>query len=352
MRKIFQVIIIFQLLSLSFSQDEFFQPGYTIGGYGEMHWNRDFDSNDNETKNQLDFHRFIIYYSYNFTEAWSFKSEVELEHNYLEGGEETGELELEQAFINYHDDNWGFPGGVILPSIGLLNEYHEPALFLSVERPLYNKYIIPTTWFGNGFAFYGEMFGIKGRIALLEDLNGEDIGYGIRNARGKGFKTTAFNWTKNISLSYTEFPGMKLGVSYTVNDAPIDDDKNNSVNVSIVEMHAVYDAHHFHSVFEYGNIDYDNNPAEINSSSGYYFDLGYDISSHIGFNGKLMPWFRLSNVSRADSIDSKIEEISKVGITWWPIDQIVFKLDYGKSNLKSDQDNTTTQFNLGIGYHF
>ena len=32
---------------------------------------------------------------------------------------------------------------VLLPTVGLINEYHEPPLFLSVERPLYNKYIIP-----------------------------------------------------------------------------------------------------------------------------------------------------------------------------------------------------------------
>ena len=181
---------IIQLISFSLSilvaQNDFFEPGYSIGGYGELHWNKISNSDGNLTKNQMDFHRFIIYYGYNWTETWSFKSEVELEHNYVADGE--GELELEQAFVNYHTDKWGFQGGVILPTAGLLNEYHEPPLFLSVERPLYSKYVIPTTWFGNGFAFYGKISDFGWRIVIMEDLDGTGIGDGIRSGRGKGYK--------------------------------------------------------------------------------------------------------------------------------------------------------------------
>ena len=169
MKTIF-TIVFFGIINMAIAQDEFFQPGSTIGGYGELHWNKASDADGNSTKNIMDFHRFIIYYGYNWTEKWSFKSEVELEHNFVSDGE--GKLELEQAFVNYHAGNWGFQGGVILPTAGLLNEYHEPPLFLSVERPAYSKYIIPTTWFGNGFAFYGNISDFKFRLALMEDLEG------------------------------------------------------------------------------------------------------------------------------------------------------------------------------------
>ena len=60
--------------------DEFFEAGSTIGGYGELHWNKAYDIDGNETSNKLDFHRFIIYYGHSWTEEWSFKSELELEH--------------------------------------------------------------------------------------------------------------------------------------------------------------------------------------------------------------------------------------------------------------------------------
>ena len=86
-----------------------------------------------------------------------------------------GELELEQAYINYHSGSWGFKGGVLLAPIGIINPYHEPPTFLSVERPAYAKHIIPTTWFGNGFSFYGNIGDIGLEITMLEDLNGANI---------------------------------------------------------------------------------------------------------------------------------------------------------------------------------
>ena len=210
MSTIFKIVLL-SIFSLAIAQDGFFQPGSSIGGYGEMHWNKANDADGNITKNEMDFHRFIIYYGYNWTDKWSFKSEVELEHNFVADGE--GELELEQAFVNYHAGNWGFQGGVILPTAGLLNEYHEPPLFLSVERPNYSKYIIPTTWFGNGIAFYGNYSGFNFRLAVMEDLEGEDISQedGIRKGRGKGFKTTGYSLLKNMSVVYTGINGLRLG---------------------------------------------------------------------------------------------------------------------------------------------
>ena len=152
------------------AQDEFFQPTKSIGGYGELHYNNSAIGDADATK-KLDFHRFIIYYAASFTEAWSFFSEVELEHNFVNDGE--GELELEQAFVEYRHNKGGMKAGVILPTAGLINEYHEPPLFLSVERPEYSKYVIPTTWFANGISFnYKPLDGLKLRVALLEDLNG------------------------------------------------------------------------------------------------------------------------------------------------------------------------------------
>ena len=308
----------------------------------------------------MDFHRFIIYYGYNWTEKWTFKSEVELEHNMVGGDKDdidetgttigyAGELELEQAFVNYHTDKWGFQGGVILPSVGLINEYHEPPLFLSVERPDYSKRIIPTTWFGNGFAFYGKFNDINWRIAMLEDLEGESISDGIRSARGKGYKTTAYSWTKNLSTSYTGINGLRIGGSLTMNDAPIDNDKDNTVGVSLVEVNAKYDANNIVAVLEYGKISYKNNPSGYDSSSGYYLDLGYNIGSLLSCDGKIIPWIRISNVARADGEASKTYDIFRTGLAYKPIETVAFKLDFGTV---TKEDASTTDLNIGIGYNF
>ena len=346
--------IIITLLTLTFllAQDDFFNPGYSIGGYGELHWNRELDKDGETTKNLMDFHRFIIYYGYNWTEEWSFKSEVELEHNFVQDGD--GELELEQAYVNYHTDKWGFQGGVILPTVGLLNEYHEPPLFFSVERPDYSKYIIPTTWFGNGFALYGKVADFNLRLAILEDLEGEGISAsGIRGARGKGYKTTGYSLVKNLSAVYTGINGLRLGGSLTLNDAPINDEPDTSISVQMFEVNAKYNANNIYAVFEYGQNSFEGNnfTSPLKTSSGYYLDLGYNIGSMVNCN-KLIPWLRVSNVSTDIDTDSKIIDYMRFGLTWWPIDNIAFKMDYGTKTKKSDSDNPTTQINLGIGYNF
>jgi len=350
-----KLLRLFLMLLLSMflnAQDEFFEPGYYIGGYGELHWNRELDKDGETTKNLMDFHRFIIYYGYNWTEEWSFKSEVELEHNFVQDGD--GELELEQAYVNYHTDKWGFQGGVILPTVGLLNEYHEPPLFFSVERPDYSKYIIPTTWFGNGFALYGKVADFNLRLAILEDLEGEGISAsGIRGARGKGYKTTGYSLVKNLSAVYTGINGLRLGGSLTLNDAPINDEPDTSISVQMFEVNAKYNANNIYAVFEYGQNSFEGNnfTSPLKTSSGYYLDLGYNIGSMVNCN-KLIPWLRVSNVSTDVDTDSKITDYMRLGLTWWPIDNIAFKMDYGTKTKKSDSDNPTTQINLGIGYNF
>ena len=347
-------LIIITLLfgGVTIAQDDFFEPGYSIGGYGELHYNRS-QTGDNDATTKLDFHRFIIYYGYSFTEQWSFKSEVELEHNFVKDNQ--GELELEQAFVNYHTDTFGFQAGVILPSVGLINEYHEPPLFLSVERPEYNKYVIPTTWFGNGAAVYGSLSGVNLRFALMEDMEGEKIGAGIRSGRGKGYNTTAYSWLKNFSANYTGFPGLRAGGSITMNDAPINNNPDSTVSFSLVEINAKYDANNIYAVLEFGNISYKNNPSGYNSSGGFYMDVGYNISDMIDIDGKLMPWIRYSDYNRG-KIDGTVDPnkhytIHRFGLTYWPISNIAFKFDFGRHKTESSED-AITQINLGVGYNF
>ena len=343
-----RILFVMIIATLAMAQDDFFQPGYTIGGYGELHYNRAQNGNDDPTI-KLDFHRFIIYYGYNWTEEWSFKSEVELEHNFVSGG--NGELELEQAFVNYHSNLFGFQAGVILPSVGLINEYHEPPLFISVERPEYSKYVIPTTWFGNGFALYGSMSGLNMRFVLMEDMEGEGIGAGIRSGRGKGYKTTAYDWVKNISVNYTGIAGLRIGGSYTMNNAPIDNNPDSTVSFGLGEFNLKYDANNIYAVMEYGNISYENNPSGYTSSGGYYLDLGYNVAGFVGLEGKLIPWFRYSDYNRGNDNADKHYTIQRFGLTYWPISSVAFKFDYGTHQTES-ADDVKTQINVGVGYNF
>jgi len=54
MKTIF-TIVFFGLINMAIAQDEFFQPGSTIGGYGELHWNKASNADGESIKNTMDF---------------------------------------------------------------------------------------------------------------------------------------------------------------------------------------------------------------------------------------------------------------------------------------------------------
>lgn len=349
----FTSIVLISLTNVGAQDFDFIESKATLGGYGELHYNS-LNTSDNQSSKVLDFHRFVIFVGYNWNEKWSFKSEVEIEHNFVSNGQ--GELELEQAYVNYHHaDYLGFQAGVLLPSIGLLNEFHEPTLFFGVERPDYQTRIIPTTWFGNGLALYGNYSGFDYKLTVLEGLNSDKFlnASGIRDGRQKGFKSRAENLLYNFRLNYLDIPGLLIGTSFTYNKAKGD---STEVPFTIVEFHARYEINNIYSVFEIGNINYDDRLIE--SSFGYYFDLGYNIAYILGWDSKLIPFLRYSDTNPVAKVTSN-SLLDKqyhykqwmFGISFKPIDQVVFKIDYSKQTREIDNQKTEL-FNLGVGYMF
>ena len=373
--------------------DDFVEYGPSFGGYGELHYDVEGES--------MDFHRFVLFFNNQFDDNWSLKSEVELEHNMV-GADYEGELELEQAFINYHTDAFGFKGGVLLMPVGIINEYHEPPTFLSVERPSYHKYIIPTTWFGNGFQFYGNMGSFHWSLTLFEDMVGNGVGtmgsstYAIRSARGKGETSTTTDFTKTVKIGWAGM-GMKVGLSMTMNDAPIDAwtdsntglEYNGSVGVDLNELNFSYNANNIHAVFETATIGYDWTSAITDngtddtaddmayagqsSASGYYVHLGYDIGSLFG--AKLVPWVGMSVYNNDDgnpdedvmmALDPVTDQMvptgvigngfsdtetteNLFGISYWPHENVTIKMEMGTSEKNGVESDV---FNIGLGYMF
>jgi hypothetical protein len=69
---------------------------------------------------------------------------------------------------------------MLLP-VGLLNEFHEPPLFWTVERPVLQNKVIPSTWSGAGAGLYGTPFqGVNYRLYVVNS---------IQSVREKGFSS-------------------------------------------------------------------------------------------------------------------------------------------------------------------
>jgi Phosphate-selective porin O and P len=348
------VLSIFPVYGNDENSGDRFKSRTTLGGYGELHYNVS-KKEDSEASKTLDFHRFVLFFSHAWSEKWSFKAELELEHNFVSEGQ--GELELEQAYINYQaSEGFGFSVGVVLPSVGLINERHEPPLFMSVERPDYAKNIIPTTWFGNGASIHGRFSNFNYKFTVMEGLIGEkfSLSSGIRGGRQKGFKAVADSLLYNFSLEYDGILGFLVGGSFSYNNPTIDGETRS--DVTIAEAHMKYDANGIYSVFEIGNISH--SEGNLQGSFGYYFDLGYNIGRLLNIRTAIYPWFRWTQYNTADKTleggdSEEAYKISKflVGVTVKPISNVVFKAEYGVAKKGIDKTKTTV-FNLGAGYMF
>src|SRR5204862_7207813 len=117
-----------------------------ISGYMDFHFNKD-ESQDA----RLDFHRFVLLVTHDFSDRIRFVGELELEHAFVEGLEDAGELELEQAYVDFLlSRRFNVRAGMVLMPIGIINERHEPPVYYGVERPFVDTFIVPTTWFEAG----------------------------------------------------------------------------------------------------------------------------------------------------------------------------------------------------------
>jgi hypothetical protein len=112
-----------------------------VAGYMDFHVNKSCGD-----AFKPDFHRFVLLFGHSFSNRIKFWSELEVEHAFVEGGEETGDVAVEQAFLDFLiEPKFNVRAGMMLMPVGIVNERHEPPSFNGVERPFVDTFIIPTT---------------------------------------------------------------------------------------------------------------------------------------------------------------------------------------------------------------
>lgn len=171
-----------------------FLKGTTIGGYGNIFYQRDF----NRKYSEGNLERFVIFLGHRFSKNISFFSELEVENAVVDGaGARGGELALEQANLKFDvNAHHYFLVGLFLPRIGTLNENHLPNSFNGNERNRVETFIIPSTWREIGIGYYGSLkrFPLSWSIGLVNGLNasGFQHGTGIREGMSEG-RFASFN---------------------------------------------------------------------------------------------------------------------------------------------------------------
>ncbi len=183
-----------------------------VAGYMDFHVNK--DSGDSF---RPDFHRFVLLFGHSFSDRIKFWSELEVEHSIIEGGEESGEVALEQAYLDLLiTPRFNLRGGMLLTPVGIVNERHEPPSFNGVERPFVESIIIPTTWRELGFGFTGDLGrGFRYRTYLTSSLDASRFGaeFGIAEGKTSGFEASMRNPAAVGRLEFAGVRRLTLGTS-------------------------------------------------------------------------------------------------------------------------------------------
>lgn len=183
-----------------------------VTGYMDAHFNK----NSGEP-GRADFHRFVLLFGHSFSDRIKFWSELELEHSLVEGGEELGEVALEQAYLDFLIKPWlNVRAGMVLSPVGIVNERHEPPSFNGVERPFVETLIIPTTWREMGIGLTGDLGrGFRYRTYVMSALNplGFNAESGFTEGRRSGFEASFRNPAFVGRLEYAGMRRLTLGLS-------------------------------------------------------------------------------------------------------------------------------------------
>ncbi len=324
----------------------------TIGGYGELHYNNLEGQDGAADKDEVDFHRFVLFFGHEFTDNLRFFSELELEHS-LAGEGKDGEVELEQAYIEYDiNQEHRVKGGLFLLPVGILNETHEPNTFYGTERNSVEKNIIPTTWWEAGAMFSGEIAeGFSYDVALHSGLavtSSKD--FKIRNGRQKVSEAAADNFAYTGRIKWTGLPGVELAavVQYQDDIAQSDAAQGDVGSATLFQTHAVIEKGAFGLRALYATWDIDGDaPKAIGADeqTGWYIEPSFRVNQNFGLFARYSEWDNAAGTSS----DTEYEQWD-VGVNWWPHQDVVIKVDYQDQDAPtgSEQDG----FNAGIGYQF
>jgi len=331
-------------------------PGWwqrtTIGGYGELHYN-------GGNKDEIDFHRFVLFFGHEFTDSIRLFAELEVEHA-VTGAGEPGEVELEQAYLEFDiADHHSITAGVQLIPVGILNETHEPPTFYGVERNEVEKNIIPTTWFEAGVGVNGELGeGFSYNVLYHSGLQTPTTGgnaFKIRNGRQKVAQARASDGAITGRLQWTGMPGVEIGVT-AQHQFDVTQGTAQETPATLLEAHVDVS---FAAgpgrigIRALGAIwDLDSAAAAAvgrDEQSGWYVEPSYRFATDIGDFGFFARYAEWDNEA-GDNTDSVFSQ-TQIGANFWPTPDTVIKVDYQFDDAPAGgtEDN---RLNVGLGYQF
>ena len=321
-----------------------------FGGYGEMHY-RHLDDNGEDVR-ELDFHRWVLFIGYDFSERMRLVSEFELEHAISPGSEGDGAVELEQAYIEYDlTSNMQLRSGIMLTPVGIINETHEPPTFYGVERPVIETTIIPTTWYVGGVMFSHQLGGgISYDIMVSEGLKTDETDpFYLKGGKQKASFADAFDLATTVRVNYRGIPGLELS-GYAQYQPDLDQSARESYaeSATLIGGHVIYQLGDITTKALYARWDVSGDAAalaEQDVQEGGYVEVSYRPGDTWGVFARHSGWTQTTDL-KATQMD--------FGVSYFPHPDVVLKADYQIQNEDANDPDSLDGdgFNLGIGYQF
>ncbi len=354
------------------------ERGVSIGGYGELLYQGFAGSRDNGEPSgrtdELDLLRGVLYVGYKWNDRWLFNSELEVEHA---ADAESGEVALEFAYLDrLIRPEINVRAGLLLVPVGLVNELHEPTVFLGARRPGIENAILPTTWRENGVGVFGEVGPMTYRSYVVNGLDASGFAAsGIRGGRQKGSRAKAEDFAWVTRVDWTAWPGVVAGGSIYFGDSAQGqrgvDGRPLSVETTLVEAHVDWRWRglELRGLAVRGELD---GVAALNRAlgligmqsvgealDGFYLQAGYDLMPLLPGEsaGGLVPYVRYESYDTQGEVPAgwarnpvNQVEIATLGLAWKPLDQVVVKLDW--QDVDNQAGTGVDQLNVALGYVF
>ncbi|OCC15976.1 hypothetical protein DBT_0438 [Dissulfuribacter thermophilus] len=349
---------------------------FHLGGYGEIHGN--FKSGGGD---QVDFHRLVFYVGYDFSNWIKFSSEIELEHAFVSDGSD-GEVALEQGYVDFLlDPKLNVRIGRFLTPLGIINQHHEPPSFNGVERPVFSKYIIPTTWPSDGIGVFGRFSrGLQYEFYIAGGLDGSgfDPVKGIRG--GRITERPSLNDPAimgRIDVFPLELAGvasdhlLRTGISVYaggINNGNEGDDPDVSGDISILsaDFEYTYSRLDLKGVVAWEKIDDKEGLKQgvADEILGWYLEGAVHWLPNSWKKGRLAKsdstvFLRYEDIDTQYRMPQGVEEDPKgersvwtTGIGFYPVPNLVLKMDYQIVDYADSSVNDEYKWNVGIGWQF
>ncbi len=341
-----------------------------VSGYMDFHFNK-----PKAEPGTADFHRFVLLFGHSFSNRIQFWSELEIEHAFVEGAETSGELEVEQAYLDFLVKPWfNIRSGIMLAPMGLINERHEPPSFNGVERPFVDSVILPTTWFGPGAGFHGDLGrGFSYKLYAMDSLDSSRFSAeeGFRDGRQKAFKSVMQNTALTGRLEYHGLPGMSLGTSFwTGKTGFATPGINPRVNIFEFDGRGSVGRFDFRGEFAQTSMDQTArlnslvqrtagvNPNLAERMRGFYMEGAYHLLPQRNRHDFVV-FSRYENFDTQNRMAAGFQPLGEfdrdavvMGFTYFPEPDVAFKFDYTFMRNQSTFIKARDGLNLGLGWWF